>query len=344
MVLNFIQKKKMRRVCNLLLSIAEPDNIRFAAWKAAKGKRHSVEVLAWMQDMDKHIAVLRDDILKVQVRVGDYRFFKVFEPKERQICAASFDQQVLHHSLMNVCHPFFEQKQIFDSYASRKGKGTYAALKRAKWYNRHHTWFLKLDVKKFFDSISHDVLVLQLYKMFKDVALIGIYEQIIRSYEASPGRGLPIGNLTSQYFANHYLCSLDHFIKEKMGVSAYVRYMDDFVIWHQDKSFLINQLVEINNYMNIELRCSLKPPVLNRCDSGLPFLGYHLFPNHVRLLQKSKVRFARKLSKIENHFQAGIWTEEKCQRRSIPLIAFTRHAHANYLRESILLRLEGQSP
>ena len=124
----------MKRANNLLHLVADPDNLRLAAWKAAKGKRHSLEVLAWSARTDEHLSSLRQQILHGQVVVGNYRYFKVFEPKERQIRASAFSEQVLHHALMNVCHEYFERAQIADSYASRKGKGTYAALDRAKKY------------------------------------------------------------------------------------------------------------------------------------------------------------------------------------------------------------------
>lgn len=329
----------MKRSGNLLYEITDADNLRFAAWKAAKGKRHSTEILKWFENMEEHIAKLRDQILSGQVQVGNYRYFKVYEPKERQICASAFGEQVLHHAVMNICHAQFEKVQIFDSYASRKGKGTYAALERAKVFTRQNDWYLKLDVKKFFESIHHEVLVQQLCRMFKDPAVVGVFEQIIHSYEASPGRGLPIGNLTSQYFANHYLATLDHFIKEKLRIKAYVRYMDDMVCWSADKEGLLEARDHITDFVEKELACKLKPEGLNRTTTGLPFLGYHVFPYHVRLLQKSKQRFIRKMRSIDDHYQSGEWPESKCQRKVLPLLAFTKHSDANQFRQNILSKI-----
>lgn len=328
----------MRRANNLLARVADPDNLRFAAWKAAKGKRHSWEVLAWSARLDENLAALREQLLSGRVVVGDYRYFKVFEPKERQICASAFREQVLHHALMNVCHEYFERAQLFESYASRKEKGTYAALEQAKIYTKKYDWYLKIDVRKFFESIHHEVLTHQLTRLFKDAALVSVFEQIIHSYEAGPGRGLPIGNLTSQYFANHYLVGLDGFVKRKLRAGAYVRYMDDLIYWHSEKQPLREILVAVREFLQTELRCDLKPEALNRSRSGLPFLGYHIFPHHVRLLQKSKQRFIRKLRRIEEGYHSGDWTEEKCQRRALPLLAFAGYADAKKLRESILSR------
>jgi hypothetical protein len=334
----------MRRATHLIPRIADPDNLRFAAWKAAKGKRHAAEILAWSARLEEHIPVLREQILCGQVQVGRYHYFKVYEPKERQICASAFGEQVLHHALMNVCHLYFENALTDDTYASRKGKGTYAAIARARKHTRTYGWYLKLDVRKFFESVHHEVLVGQLARMFKEPALVGIFEQIIHSYAASPSRGLPIGNLTSQYFANHYLSGLDRFVKVQLKMPAYVRYMDDMVCWHHDKGVLKQALEAINDYVEIELRCALKPPALNRCANGLPFLGYHLFPHHMRLLHKSKHRFVRKLAIIHEAYDSGAWPEAKCARRAQPLFAFVAHADSRAFRKNVLLSLEGQSP
>jgi len=172
---------------------------------------------------------------------------------------------------------------------------------------------------------------------------VHIFAQIIRAYAASPQRGLPIGNLTSQYFANHYLTGLDHFIKEKLQIKAYVRYMDDMVLWHHDKEVLKAALLEIEEYVESSLCCKLKPVQLNRVENGLPFLGYHIFPHHLHLLQKSKQRFIKKMTIIDHQFHTGEWTEATCQRRATSLLAFVQHADAKKLQKILYLKLYGQS-
>lgn len=334
----------MKRAELLTASIADPDNIRLAAWKAAKGKRYTPEVLNWFKAMDLHLPRLREQILNAEVQVGRYRYFTVYEPKERKICASAFDEQVLHHALMNVCHDYFERYQIQDSYASRKEKGTYAALARARGFNGAGRWFLKLDVRKFFESAHHDVIKTQLTRLFKDHRLLDIFFQIIDSYEAHPSRGLPIGNLTSQYLANHYLAGLDHFIKEKLRMKAYVRYMDDMVLWHTDKNELKTAKRVISDFLHDRLSCELKPSSLQRTENGLPFLGYHIFPYHLRLLQKSKVRFLKKMNAVDENYHSGQWSEAKCQRSALALLAFAANADTKKLRKNLLLRRNGQSP
>lgn len=325
----------MKTVNNLIEQIADPDNLRLAFWKASKGKRHAVEVLIYQKDLEVNLSQLRAQILRGVVEVGNYRYFRIQEPKERQICASAFREQVLHHALMNICHFYFERALIYDSYASRKGKGTHAAIESAKTYTYQHHFFLKLDVRKFFERIPHDILKAQLARLFKDKILLSLFNQIIDSYEASPKRGLPIGNLTSQYFANQFLSPLDHFIKDHLSIKSYVRYMDDMVLWHDDKDVLKNWRNEIRQFIESFLTSELKPELLNYTSCGLPFLGYLLFPKKIRLTQQSKRRFIRKAQNVEEYYNVGTWNEEECQRHILPLIAFIRHAHTEGFRKDI---------
>ncbi|MCL2120009.1 MAG: DNA polymerase [Planctomycetaceae bacterium] len=219
--------------------------------------------------------------------------------------------------MINVCEPFFENYQIFDSYASRKGKGQFTALERAKRFSRKNIWFLKLDIRKYFDSISRDVLKRLLFRRFKDVCVLQNFEQIIDSYESESGRGVPIGNLTSQYFANHYLAVLDHFVKEQLRVGCYVRYMDDFVLWHDDVNFLKQAARTLENFLAEELRLTVKPPFLNRCDHGMTFLGFRVFPDKIVLSHRSRYRFRRKLRAMTEHFASGAWDESTYARHTV---------------------------
>lgn len=333
----------MRRIGNLLTTIMDMDNLRLAFWKAGKGKRHANAVLAYQSKMEANLRLLQRQLESGNIEVGNYHYFLIHEPKERQICAAAFEEQVLHHALMNICHHYFDRKLIYDTYACLKGKGTYAALTRAQQYTKKYEWFLKLDVRHFFASIHHDVLKKQLAGVFKDRRLLVLFYKIIDSYEATPGQGLPIGNLTSQYFANHHLCDLDYYIKYKLGHKAYVRYMDDMVIWSNDKTELNFFKKRVQEFLQAKLLLELKPCQLNRTRLGLPFLGYRIFPFHIRLLQKSKVRFARKIHRSLHNWQEGIWDDQTAQAHVLPLIAFTQHAASKSLRKVVLYTTEGQT-
>jgi retron-type reverse transcriptase len=348
----------MRRAKHLLERIEDPDNLRLAFWKARKGKSHSDAVERYRANLGDNLLTLREQIQTGKVSVGDYHFFKVYEPKERQICAAAFSEQVLHHALMNVCHEHFERGLVSQSYACRKGKGTYAALEKAQNLTRSRAWFLKLDVRKFFESVHHTVLKAQLRRLFKEERLLYIFDQLIDSYvagrlvdlttfqklsnlEPKQATGLPIGNLTSQYFANHYLSGLDHFIATKLGIGDFVRYMDDVVIWHDSKEKLREVHRAIQRFLGEELHCELKPEQLNRCNTGLPFLGYHIFPQQRRLLQQSKRRFINKWKFAEKQLELGIWGQATYQRHLLPLLAFVKHADTEHFRRKLIF---GQSP
>lgn len=315
--------------------IADPDNLRLAFWKARRGKEDREEVAEYRRRLDANLADLRRGLLTGEVVVGDYFYFLIHDPKERLICAASFPERVLHHALMNVCHPVFERFQIFDSYATRKDKGQYAALDRAREHTRRYRWFCKLDVRKFFDSIDHHTLYMMLCRRFKDAELLALFRRIIDSYRTAPGRGLPIGNLTSQYFANFYLGHADHNVKERTGVRAYVRYMDDMVLWHDDKAELLRISRRHTDYINDELGMTLKPECLNTTGRGVPFLGYVLFPGTVRLNRHSKKRYALKMESYDAKLHTGEWTEGDYARHVGPLVAFTRYAEAVGFRRGI---------
>lgn len=238
---------------------------------------------------------MAEELRSEEVSVGDYHYFTIHDPKERVICAASFRERVLHHAIINVCDDVFERYQIFDSFACRVGKGQTAALARSQHFARRNTWYLKMDVHKYFDSIDHSVLMGLLARLFKDAPLLRLFEKIVDSYETTLGRGISIGNLTSQYFANYYLGVLDHFIKERLKVVGYVRYMDDMVCFSKSREELKAVESEIVSFastcLNLEFNCSLR----NRTAHGFPFLGFRVHPNKLRLLQKTKRRFLTKI-------------------------------------------------
>ena len=322
----------MKRAGRLMPSIITADNMRLAFVKTIRGKRHVHSVVEFRKELDNNLRSLAEEIAACNRTWGPYYRFTIFDPKERTISVAPLGDRVAHHALMNVCEPFFERYQIFDSYASRKGKGQFAALERARTFCRRNTWFLKLDVRKYFDSISHNVLKKLLLLRFKDVFVLENFEQIIDSYESATGCGVPIGNLTSQYFANHYLATMDHFVKEHLKVGCYVRYMDDFVFWNDNLKVLKRVAGTLQNFVRDELRLSLKTPIFNRCSQGMTFLGFRIFPEKMVLSHRSRYRFRRKLRTMTEYFESGNWDELTYSRRLETLFAFVRHAHSEGFR------------
>ncbi|MGZ2368703.1 RNA-directed DNA polymerase [Ancylomarina sp. YFZ004] len=263
----------------------------------------------------------------------------MYNPKERLICAASFPERVLHHALMNICHSVFEKQQIFHSYATRINKGTYAALHQAAINHKKHLFYLKLDVRKYFASINYMVLKDMLQRKYKDMLLLAIFEQIIDSYCINVGKGLLIGNLTSQYFANYYLSFADRYILQQLKISAYVRYMDDMVLWSNNKADLLNASKSVIFYLEKELDLSLKTFVLNTNKHGLSFLGYRLYLNKTTLTHSSKKRFVSKTKLYEYKFKKNIWSQTEYQQHILPLLAFVYHADTKALRSELFHNL-----
>jgi len=323
----------MKRAGHLIERIADVDNLRLAFFKACRGKRGKAEVLRFRERVDGELSVLREELLAGSVDWGEYHTFQVQDPKPRTIHAAPFRSRVAHHAMVNVCEPVFESYQIHDSYACRKGKGLDAALDRAVRFSRHGNWFLQMDIRKCFDSIGHGILKQLLRRRFKDRSVLRLFDSIIDSYEHARGKGIPIGNLTSQYFANHYLGLLDHHIKETLRFRRYVRYMDDFVVWAADKAELISQRDQIEEFLPERLGLNLKSATLNACERGMTFLGYRVFPQELRLSRRSRDRFRRKASCYARVWQAGIWDEAELAKHVEPLLAFVRRGASRAFRE-----------
>ncbi len=325
----------MKRQGRLFEKILDLNNLYEAFYKAQKGKVFDQEVIAYRQRLHENLQLLQQQLRSGAIETGHYHYFTVYDPKKRLICAAPFSQRVLHHALMNVCHDAFEKQQIENSFASRIGKGTYAALDTARAYHRHYGWFLKLDVRKYFESIDHVVLKAQLHRLFSQKHLLVMFEKIIDSYTTTAQKSVPIGNLTSQYFANHYLSRADHWIKEELCIPAYVRYMDDMVLWHNDRDILLEAGGRLQEFAATELKLLFKPFCLNSPDKGLPFLGYLLFPCRVRMTQQSKKRFIRKSVLYADYLQTGRWSQQEYANHVMPLVAFTEYADAVEFRKNV---------
>lgn len=330
----------MKRVGNLMQQIADPDNLRLAYYKAQKGKRHRHEVERYSVDLDENLDRLRRQFLAGSVEVGNYRVFKVFDPKEREICAAPFAQRVMHHALMNVCHSCFDRQLINNVCSSRLGKGAYVAIDYARRAMLRYEYVAKLDVRKYYDTIDHDVLKGQLRRLFKDQKLLGIFESIIDSYHTGLNCGLPIGNLISQYFANHYLSPLDHYAKEVLRVPFYVRYMDDILLMDNDKEHLIACINDLYEMASSRLKLTIKPPQLGKSSQYMPYLGYRIKRHSIVLGGRAKRRYRHRIALYERLMKEGTWSESEYRIHLQALTAFTEHAYSKQYRAQVLNKVE----
>ena len=308
--------------------ICEPHNLAIAFLRAARGKHGRREVMAFRDNLWDNLNRMAVELANGSFRFGGYHTFKVFDPKERLICAAPFDQRVAMHAIMRVCHPVFEAYQMPHSFASRIGKGTYAAIDKAMMLCRCYDWYAKLDVRHYFDTINHDILISLLSSLFKDQVLLCIFKQLLGTYEVNIGRGLPIGNLTSQYFANHYLAVADHYAMRQLHAPAMVRYMDDVLFFGLERKSLLELIRNYVSFVNCSLRLEMHPPVFNRTSLGIPFCGYVVRARGLRLNQRSRHRYRIKMAKLRLAMDLGEISLTTYGRRVQALRAFTAKAQA----------------
>ena len=305
----------MKRQNFLFDSITDRGNIRLAFLKTLRGNRSSLSAINYCQDIDRNLDTLRRNLLSSDFQWGGYKSFLITDPKLRTISTAPFEQRIMHHAIMNVIEPTMERSLIHHSYACRRGKGTHAAVRYAFARCRANPYFLKLDIRKYFDSIDHAVLKSMLRRLIKDGRVIAMLDGVIDGYETAPGQGVPIGNLTSQFFANLYLSGMDHHVLEKLRPSAYCRYMDDFVAWSSTKKQLKDMFARIGDYVGEVLKLDLKPPVFGDTVSGLPFLGFLVRKSGIYLMRKSKRRVGDRMAEISVSLGLGETTQEKAAER-----------------------------
>jgi RNA-directed DNA polymerase len=296
----------MQRVGHLFQDFYSFQNLLLAWQKTRRGSGRNRESALFFTNLEKELLALRTELRSGDWQPRPYRYFDIYDPKHRTIAVSDYRDRVVHHALVNVLEPVFEKIFITDSFATRKGKGVHEAVFRAQHFLRGHAFFLKTDIEKFFDSVNHDLLLEIIGRKIKDRSLMTICEKIIY-HGGTNGRGLPIGNRTSQFFANVYLDPLDHFIKDRCGLRGYVRYMDDFVLFENDKAHLKVLQSMTEDFLGEQLQLSLKPSAtfLNRWENGLPFLGRRIFPGIIRLRTENLRRITRRIDLREKQFLAG---------------------------------------
>ncbi|MCH9699377.1 MAG: RNA-directed DNA polymerase [Gammaproteobacteria bacterium] len=284
------------------------DNLYLAWQKASRHKRGRQDVAAFEHDLEANLLDIQHQLLTLTWQPAGYVSFYIQDPKFRLISAAPFADRVIHHAVCNVIEPMFEPSFIEHSYANRIGKGNHRAITTAQQYARRFHYVLSLDVQQFFQSIDHHVLHKQLILKIDDPAVMNLIDQILASgsgvFADHKGKGLPIGNLTSQFWANVYLNPLDHFIKRTLRCKGYVRFVDDMRLFADNKQQLWHWKQQIMDYLGDRLALSVHPgaqpqPVLE----GFGFLGFHIFPQQKRLKQRKGIQYQRKLKQLVSAYQ-----------------------------------------
>lgn len=332
----------MKRIGNLFEKVVGFNNLLLAAKKAFRGKKMKKSAGSFYFYLESELLSLQDELTSGRYVPKPYDIFEIREPKIRRIAAADFRDRVVHHAICNVLEPIFERRLLFDSYACRVGKGTHLAIKRLQQFSRKYAYSLKWDIQKYFESIDHEVLRQLLRRIIKDRNLLSLLDRIIdHSVPGNPeGKGLPIGNLTSQYFANLYLGELDHFVKDHLRIEGYIRYMDDSIALSNDKRQLLSVLEEVRNFLTEKLQLNLKEKAIQIAPvtEGIPFLGFRIFPSMVRLQRNNLVRWRRKLRKKHEHLKMGFISEEKFISSVQSMIAHITHSNSLTLRRKELER------
>jgi retron-type reverse transcriptase len=329
----------MKRAGGLFPDIVGFRNLLEAERRAARGKRHRPTVQAFEMDLERELIRLQEELVDHSYRPGPFVTFEVHDPKRRAICAAPFRDRVVHHAICDVLEPVFERRAVHDSYACRRGKGSHAAIRRAQSVARRWPYVLQCDVRRFFASVDHDVLRALLARVLKDRDVLALLDRIIDHPppDALPGRGLPIGNLTSQHFANLVLGELDHHLKDHLALPGYIRYMDDFLLFGADKATLQELHAEIRRFLDDRLRLELKPSAapVNPVSEGIGFLGFRIYPRTIRLDQCARRRFLRKVRDIERAYQDGAIDLAELSSRASSLYAHAGHADSWRLRRRV---------
>ena len=335
----------MKRHGHLFERIVSFDNLLLAAKKALLGKKSKPVVAQFFFHLETELLRLEEELKTGTYIPRPYRTFMVYEPKARRICAADIRDRVVHHAICNVLEPVFESFSISDSYACREGKGTHRAIRRAQAWSRKYGYFLKLDVRKCFETVDHGTLKGLLRRKFKDVRLLELLDRIIDQPIPGglPKKGLPIGNLTSQHLANFYLGHLDHFIKDELGVNAYLRYMDDMLVFGNDKEELHRLLAAVRDFLRERLQLDLKEEVcfLAPVTEGIPFLGFRVFPGLIRLRRGGWIRFRRKVREREREYREGKLDERGLVQSVQSLLGHVQHGNSLRLRQSYFRAVQG---
>lgn len=291
------------------LAIGSLENI-FSAWNEfKKGKEKKFDIQEFSMNLEDHIFEIHSRLHSGLYHHSPYVSFFIEDPKLRHIHKAGVADRVLHHAILRVIEPIFEKVFIFDSYSSRKNKGTHKAVQRlnefARKLSRNNTktvWALQCDIRKFFDSVDHKILLQLIGKKIYDKKTLELFRNIVNSFETEKGKGMPLGNVTSQLFSNIYLNPLDQFIKRTLRIKYYIRYADDFVILSTERLFLEKLIAVLGEFLQTNLQLKMHPQKssIRKWNQGLDFLGYIIFPFHTIVRTKTKKRIFRK---IKNRFQ-----------------------------------------
>lgn len=350
----------MQSIKNLYEKIYDFENI-YKAWEEArKGKRYRDDVLIFNQNYEEHLIDIQNQLIYETYEVGRYHTFYVYEPKKRLIMSLPFKDRIVQWAVYRQLFPLYENTFINDSYACRRGKGTHKAADKLQYWLRQTDrkpqkfYYLKMDISKYFYRVDHEILLKILRKRIKDERLIRLLAKIINCETTNFGlpmwkepdevdvenrladKGMPIGNLTSQMFANIYLNEVDQYAKHNLKLHYYIRYMDDIIILHEDKKYLaeVKNLIEIfldeNLRLNLNNKTTIRP-----CSMGVDFVGFRIWATHRRMKKKTAVKIKRNLKHHISKVKRGEESKERLERTIASYRGILSHCNSYGMRQSL---------
>ena len=336
----------MKRVGNLWQSVVAWENLLLAARKAQRSKPDRASVQRFNFNQEGELLTLQRELCDGTYRPGPFTTHWIIRPKPRLISAAPYRDRVVHHALMNVLEPMLDRHFHQHSYACRKGMGTHAAADRLQHLMRRYRYVLQCDIRKFFPSIDHAIIKQTFRRLIKDPRVLGLMDMIVDNSNEQEAvtnwfggdelwtplerrKGLPIGNLTSQWFANWMLNGLDYFVTHELGFGAYVRYCDDFLILHSDRQCLREAADSVAHYLaGVRLRLHEEKMAVRTVAEGVPFVGFRIWPSH-RTIRKENVRsFRRRVRWMQRSYRDGIIGRDEVRMRLAGWLGHARQANS----------------
>ncbi len=330
---------------NIYDNLITLENIFLSYSEFKEGKKKTKALIIFERHLEDNLFSLYEELQNRTYTPGSYTGFFITDPKVRQIHKASIKDRIVHHIVSRGLEEIFEPTFIAHSFSCRKNKGThkgvmslYAFARKVSKNNTRACWALKCDIRKFFASVNHEILFKILSKKIDDTDYLTILKKIIDSFNSGEiNRGLPIGNLTSQFFANIYMNEFDQFVKHHLKIQYYLRYTDDFIFLSEDKAYLDNLLPKVKEYVKDSLDIELHPQkiIMSKYEKGIDFLGYIVFPYHILPRTKTKRRLLKKIKRRIEAYQKGQISHTNLEQTVQSYLGYLKHSSSYKLQKVI---------
>lgn len=347
-----LKSNLLLRYKNIYEQIYSFKNLYIAFLRASKGRKKKRDIIIFTKNLETNLLKLQNELIKETYKPKPLNTFIIRDPKTRKISKSNFRDRIIHHALYRVIAPYFEKQFIYDSYANQKEKGTQKALERFDYFKRKASknnskeiYILKADIKRYFETVDHKFLLEIISTNIKDKKTINLINKIVSNHN-SLGIGMPLGNLTSQFFANVYLNKLDQFVKHDLKVKYYIRYVDDFVIININKNRLNKIKNQIQEFLreNLNLELHPKKTKIILIHQGVQFLGLRIFIYHKLLTKKNIKKFKRKFNDYQINYIKKRIDYDKIYNSFEGWIAYSKNANTYKLRIKFTFEFENLFP